>query len=74
VHGCFWHVHKGCPLSHVPKGTYWRDKLRGNVKRDKETLRALKRSGWKSLVLWECELLQAERMSRKIASFLGPNL
>ena len=74
VHGCFWHVHKECPLSHIPKYAYWRNKLKGNAKRDKDNLQALKRSGWKSLVLWECELIRAERVRRKIESFLGPTL
>ncbi len=74
VHGCFWHVHKGCPLSHIPKYRYWRSKLKRNVKRDRDHLRALKRSGWKSLVLWECELIRVERVRRKIESFLGPTL
>ncbi|MGH9726327.1 MAG: very short patch repair endonuclease, partial [Candidatus Acidiferrales bacterium] len=31
VHGCFWHVHKGCPLSHIPKYAYWRNKLAGHA-------------------------------------------
>jgi len=74
VHGCFWHVHKGCPLSHLPPNTYWRKKLRGNVKRDEETVRTLRRSGWKSLILWECELRRTERVTRRIALFLGPTL
>lgn len=72
VHGCFWHVHKGCALSHVPKYEYWRNKLARNVARDSATRRALKHSGWKSLILWECELSQLERVSSKISSFLGP--
>src|SRR5260370_33741314 len=71
VHGCFWHVHKGCSLSHIPKHVYWRKKLKGNVKRDRDNLRALKRCGWKCLVLWECEVIQPEQVRRKIASFLG---
>jgi DNA mismatch endonuclease, patch repair protein len=72
VHGCFWHVHKGCSLSHIPEYEYWRNKLARNVARDRATLRALKRSGWKTLVLWECELSQPERISRRLVAFLGP--
>jgi DNA mismatch endonuclease (patch repair protein) len=72
VHGCFWHVHKGCSLSHIPAYEYWRNKLARNVARDRATLRALKRSGWKTLVLWECELSKTERISRKLVAFLGP--
>ncbi len=72
VHGCFWHVHKGCALSHVPPSAYWRKKLKRNVERDRLNANALKRSGWKSLILWECELTHVDRVTRKIASFLGP--
>jgi DNA mismatch endonuclease (patch repair protein) len=72
VHGCFWHVHKGCGISHIPKYTYWRTKLDKNAKRDSLNLSALKRSGWKSLVLWECELPAVGRLRRRITSFLGP--
>jgi DNA mismatch endonuclease (patch repair protein) len=72
VHGCFWHVHKGCALSHIPKASFWRTKLEGNKKRDGKTIQTLKRDGWKSLILWECELKQSENVRRKIAAFLGP--
>src|SRR5579864_9314388 len=72
VHGCFWHVHQGCPSSHIPPGAFWRTKLKTNVKRDRETADALRRSGWKSLVLWECELERTERIRKKLAAFLGP--
>lgn len=72
VHGCFWHVHRDCVLSHIPKYEYWRQKLAKNTDRDRAVMRALTRSGWKSLVLWECELSQLDRLSRKIVRFLDP--
>jgi DNA mismatch endonuclease, patch repair protein len=74
VHGCFWHVHKGCSLSHVPPNAYWRKKLKHNIERDRVTVSTLKRSGWKSLVLWECELARAERVMKKIELFLGSSI
>jgi DNA mismatch endonuclease (patch repair protein) len=74
VHGCFWHVHKGCPLSHVPKYKFWRAKLWGNVRRDQVAIRALKHAGWACLVLWECELEKVGTIRRRIQAFLGPLL
>lgn len=74
VHGCFWHVHKGCKLSHVPRAIFWQTKLMANVERDRKTIRALKRSGWKALVLWECELHRPALLRRRIGAFLGPLL
>jgi DNA mismatch endonuclease, patch repair protein len=73
VHGCFWHQHKGCKGSHLPKSNvgYWLPKLERNRLRDAEHLKALRRSGWRCLILWECELsksAQAKRIRRFLES------
>ncbi|MFD9353237.1 very short patch repair endonuclease [Streptomyces sp. NPDC060031] len=55
VDGCFWH---GCPEHFVPPKTnpdYWRDKIGGNVRRDRETDRKLAAEGWLVLRFWEHE-------------------
>lgn len=72
VHGCFWHLHKNCPACRPPKSRreYWKPKLERNAARDKQVRRQLQREGWKSLVIWECELDRAERLMRKITKFL----
>jgi DNA mismatch endonuclease (patch repair protein) len=74
VRGCFWHQHKGCIDSHVPKSKvgYWRPKLRRNVYRDKQNLNKLNILGWKVLVLWECEVKnkKAARIDARIKKFL----
>lgn len=71
VHGCFWHQH-GCKGSHLPKSnqTYWKPKLERNRERDAEHIEELRGSGWKCLVLWECELVDVVRLSRRICKFL----
>jgi len=58
VHGCFWHCHKGCASSHIPKSNrgYWRVKLGRNVKRDKLNISRLKGGGWRVVVIWECKV------------------
>jgi DNA mismatch endonuclease (patch repair protein) len=58
VHGCFWHSHAGCKLAARPKTRrrYWSEKLRANVLRDERAISALKAHGWRSLIIWECEL------------------
>lgn len=71
VHGCFWHVHWGCPLSHIPQYQFWRQKLKANVKRDQRAARAIEAMGWKSLVVWECELKDERKVKRKVKKFLG---
>ena len=73
VHGCFWHGHK-CRLGRTPKSRkdYWVPKISGNHKRDLRTLRTLRRSGWKCLVLWECRLRKRNLspLSERILRFL----
>ena len=38
VNGCFGHMHENCKYSSIPKSNYefWKNKLEGNVKRDKK--------------------------------------
>jgi DNA mismatch endonuclease (patch repair protein) len=73
VRGCFWHQHAGCADSHIPasRADYWRPKLLGNRARDAANVRALRKLGWRILVVWECETKSPAKLSRRIARFLG---
>jgi DNA mismatch endonuclease (patch repair protein) len=55
VHGCFWHGH-GCEAGNLPSSNteYWQAKHNRNLVRDRLSLRALSRHGWRALVIWEC--------------------
>ncbi len=57
VHGCFWHRHRGCKNCTTPtnRRQWWLKKLEGNAARDRLHQRALKKLGWRSLVVWECQ-------------------
>jgi DNA mismatch endonuclease (patch repair protein) len=68
VHGCFWHMHKGCKISHIPRShvAYWRTKLETNVKRDRVHAQKLRRSGWSVLIIWECQTNLHERVTGRI--------
>ncbi len=72
VHGCFWHQHSGCGEATPPKSNtdYWLPKLERNKQRDKEIYQKLENSGWKVLVIWECELRDKEYITFKIRSFI----
>jgi len=77
VHGCFWHQHSNehCPIRVVPSSNkgYWTPKLRRNVARDAENETSLRQLGWKTLIIWECELrLNSKRAFARIMKFLGP--
>jgi DNA mismatch endonuclease (patch repair protein) len=53
VDGCFWH---GCPRHGTwPKANseWWREKIEGNRRRDRDTDKRLKRDGWLVLRFWE---------------------
>jgi DNA mismatch endonuclease (patch repair protein) len=55
VDGCFWH---GCPEHATqPKANadWWREKLAGNVARDRRTDAELTARGWRVLRYWEHE-------------------
>lgn len=56
VHGCFWHVHKGCHYFRMPRGnrSFWAEKLGRNRDRDARTVAALHAAGWRVAVVWEC--------------------
>ena len=73
VHGCFWHLHKGCRDGTIPKTQHekWKTKLERNVERDKVHMKQLRKRGWKAIVVWECEVeKRIGRVERKITRFL----
>ncbi len=58
VNGCYWHRHKDCKLAYLPKSNaeFWENKFNGNIERDKRNHKTLKDSGWKVIIVWECEV------------------
>ena len=61
VNGCFWHGHKGCPISHIPETNtdFWTAKIARNQERDQEVWRQLEAKGWAVIIVWECQLKKA---------------
>jgi DNA mismatch endonuclease (patch repair protein) len=73
VNGCFWHGHQ-CPAGErLPKSNteFWADKRRRNQERDERTLRQLEALGWKTLVVWECEVNAGQKLIEEVKAFLG---
>jgi len=70
VHGCFWHRHPGCKNARMPKSRleFWAPKLGANAERDKRQQLALRRSGWRVIVIWECQTKDDARLVRLIES------
>ena len=73
VHGCFWHRH-GCKKTYAPKSRkeFWEKKFASNVKRDRRAQHELAEAGWRTLVVWECEIENDESTMDRITDFLGP--
>ena len=74
VHGCFWHRHKGCERSSIPKKNikFWNEKFENNVRRDLKNIDQLKKMGWLVLIIWECEVISKEYI-KKLNSTLTIN-
>lgn len=57
INGCFWHRHN-CKRAALPTTNidFWEKKLSGNKERDNRNLEKLKKMGWESLVIWQCQI------------------
>ena len=75
VHGCFWHSHSNsrCNIVRLPKSNseYWAEKLKRNVTRDAIRKAELRRLGWKTMTIWECQTRSISRQLWRIKRFLN---
>jgi DNA mismatch endonuclease, patch repair protein len=74
VHGCFWHRHEGCRFATMPatRKEFWSNKLIGNRDRDQRNQTALRKNGWRVLVVWECYTGDNVMLAEQLRRFLGP--
>src|SRR2546426_11174564 len=77
VHGCFWHRHRGCRNCTTPtnRRVWWLEKLNGNAARDRLHSRALRKLGWRVVVVWECQTERSgfrDRLARRFDRWLKP--
>tara|TARA_B100001964_G_scaffold222274_1_gene267042 strand:- start:673 stop:1074 length:402 start_codon:yes stop_codon:yes gene_type:complete len=70
VRGCFWHGHK-CKLGGLSKTnrSFWKKKINHNKTRDQKNDRKLKHSGYRLLIIRQCDLQKAN-YKNKIKSYL----
>jgi DNA mismatch endonuclease (patch repair protein) len=73
VNGCFWHAH-GCRIGQPPKSRaeFWRPKFERNRVRDKRNRADLRAMGWTVLTVWQCQTREADELSTRLLTFLGP--
>ncbi|MBI2657968.1 DNA mismatch endonuclease Vsr [Candidatus Woesearchaeota archaeon] len=58
IDGCFWHK---CPICfRAPKSntSYWKQKIKKNVNRDRKLNKTLKKEGWKVIRIWEHDVFK----------------
>ena len=61
VNGCFWHRHEDCKFAYTPKSReeFWNRKFKANIERHQKVVNQLIDAGWKVIVVWECETIDA---------------
>jgi DNA mismatch endonuclease (patch repair protein) len=45
---------------------FWQTKFQANIRRDGEVRRKLRRSGWTVITVWECELINPDRLAARL--------
>lgn len=74
VHGCFWHGHD-CPAFKWPttRAEFWRSKIECNQEIDRHHVRALRETGWRVCVIWECSVRKSggDILAARIARWLA---
>jgi DNA mismatch endonuclease (patch repair protein) len=72
IHGCFWHGHPGCKASRLPetRKEFWEKKINDTKLRDKRKIGELKKMGWNTIVIWQCEIKNTENRQKRLESLL----
>lgn len=51
---------------------FWQRKFEGNVARDARNCAELRRLGWRTLIIWECEAEDPARLNRILRTAFAP--
>lgn len=74
VNGCFWHGHSGCSRGKLPDSnvSFWGKKIKGNKVRDDKISKSLRKLGWKSFVVWQCQVnnKNVNSLKKRVEKFL----
>ncbi len=62
--GDFWHGYKYFEKKKLTK-KFWRDKIEGNMRRDKKVSRRLRREGWSVQRFWEHDIEKRHEFCRR---------
>jgi DNA mismatch endonuclease (patch repair protein) len=72
IHGCFWHGHVGCVKASIPKSNenFWENKITLNKQRDKRNVHALKKLGWRVVIIWQCKLRNKVSLEKTLSRLI----
>jgi DNA mismatch endonuclease (patch repair protein) len=62
-----------CKFGRVKPATnaeFWMTKREANRYRDSRVRRELRKTGWRVITIWECELRDGEKLQGKLLAFL----
>jgi DNA mismatch endonuclease (patch repair protein) len=70
VDGCFWH---GCPRCYRRPSSfkkYWDNKVQKNISHDKKVRAKLRRDGWSVIHFWEHDLINSDKVVKRVLGSL----
>ncbi len=72
IHGCFWHGHRECEASQLPKTRldYWSKKIESNSLRDKKNVSSLRIQGWQVIIVWTCQLSNKSKKEKALTKLV----
>jgi len=72
IHGCFWHGHT-CKRGTLPTTNveFWKEKIEGNVERDRRDVAELEKLGWNVIIIWQCEIRNVQLRQEKFLNILN---
>ena len=71
LHSDFWHWWRLPSWEHILPSEFWKTKLKKNRARDRKVVLALRRNGWRVMILWEHSYAKDSTGSvERIARFL----
>lgn len=68
IDGCFWHKCPECFVKPATRSKFWQEKIKGNIRRDKQVNEKIRSLGWQVLRFWEHEInSKPEKVVKNIA-------
>jgi DNA mismatch endonuclease, patch repair protein len=64
VNGCFWHAHSCKTWTH--RKIFWQKKIASNIERDKKNIKAIRKLGWKVIVVWKCDIMSKSKSDKRL--------